>query len=208
MSDSLRRIYNSIDCLFDRNAITEDLHFTKDDAHSTLPRTALQAFQAVKSFVNNLDKKAVLKAIVSQQGVDLDGKNAHWEFFFDLINKRAQLVCNWKLNWDDKLDNYTSAKIEFKITPFPSMNSPLRQMVKEGKLLNQQLISMWKQEMNRRPNLPYKFRDTNLIIKDFTQQGLDVNQIEFSLSTGQDQTGKLCWLAQTKRKNYYAIFKE
>lgn len=205
MSNALRRIYNSIDSLFDRNLITEDLHFTKDDSQSTSPKTAKQAFDKTLPFVYELDKKSRLKMIVSQQGIDSEGKSQHWEFFFDLIEKRAQLVCDWKLFWDETLDNYTSSKIEIKVTPFPPMNSPLRQMVKEGKILHQQLVGMWKQEMNRRPNLPNTFRDTNLIIKDFTQQGLDISQTEFSLSTKQ-VNDKIYWLAQTRDKTFYADF--
>ena len=205
MSDSLRRIYNSIDSLFDRNAITEDLHFTKDDLQSNSAETALQAFEKVQAFARELDKQASLKMIVSQTGIDSQGKSVRWEFFFDLINKRAQMVCDWKLFWDETLDNYTSAKMESKVTPFPPLNSPLRQMVKEGKLLNQQLAGMWKQEMKRRPNLPNTFRDTNLIVKDFAQQGLDISQTEFSLSTKQ-VNDKIFWLAQTRDKTFYAEF--
>ncbi|HCR72673.1 MAG TPA: hypothetical protein DIW23_14610 [Anaerolineae bacterium] len=205
MSDSLRRIYNSIDSLFDRNSITEDLHFTKDDVQSSSSKTALQAFEKVYVFVREIDKQASLKMIVSQQGIDLEGKSTYWEFFFDLTSKRAQLVCAWKLLWDEKLDNFKNAVIEFKVTPFPPVNSPLRQMLKDGKMLNQQLASMWKQEMKRRLNLSNPFRDTNLIVKEFTQQGLDISQTEFSLSTKQ-VNDKTYWVAQTRDKTYSTEF--
>lgn len=206
MSNSLRRIYNSIDNLFDRGAISQDLRFSKSDMQSTSPKTAKHAFEKILPFVYELDKKASLKMIVSQQGIDNEGKSQHWEFFFDLIEKRAKLTCDWSLLWDESKDNYSHANIDFVAKPFPPADSPLRQMVKDGKMLNQQLVSMWKQESNRRPNLSLKFRDTSLIVKEFAQQGLDISQTEFSLSTGQDPTGKLCWLAQTKQFTYYSAF--
>lgn len=205
MSNFLRRIYNSIDALIDRNALLEELQFSKEDLRAPSPQTAKQALEKVLPFIYKLDKTSNLKMIVSQQGINANGESAHWEFFFDLTQKRAQLVCDWKLVWNETVDNYTSAKIDFKITPFPPMNSPLRQMVKEGKLLHQQLIGMWKQEMNRRPNLSKTFRDTNHTIKEFAQQGLDVSQTEFSLST-QPVGGKTYWAAQTRNKTYYAEF--
>ncbi len=205
MSNFLRRIYNFIDALIDRNALLEKLQFSKEDSRAASPQTAKQALEKVLPFIYELDKTSNLKMIVSQQGVNANGESAHWELFFDLTQKRAQLVCDWKLVWDETVNNYTSAKIDFKIMPFPPLNSPVRQMVKEGKLLHQQLIGMWKQEINRRPNLSKTFRDTNHAIQEFAQQGLDVSQTEFSLST-QPVGGKTYWAAQTRNKTYYAEF--
>jgi hypothetical protein len=79
-------------------------------------------------------------------------------------------------------------------------------MVKEGKLLHRQMAGMWKQECRRRPNLPHEFRDTDVILAEFIEQGLDVSQTEFSLTTGQSPEDRLCWVAQTRRENYYAAF--
>jgi hypothetical protein len=206
MSNSLRRIYNSIDSLFDRRAISQELRISKDDTESTYPKTAMQAFEKVQTFAYELDRQARLKWIVSQQGVNSNGESSHWEFSFDLTERRAHLVCDWLLLFNETIDKYLPAKIELTLKPFPPADSPLRQMVKDGQLLHRQLIGMWKQEIKRTPDLPHKFRDTSLIVEELSQQGLDIAQTEFSLSTGQDSSGKLCWLAQTRQKKYYDKF--
>jgi hypothetical protein len=204
MSDTLRRIYNAVDLIFDRGAISKELHFSRNEGESRNPKTALQAFKSIQPFVLELDRQARLKMIVSQQGVNVNGTSLHWEFFFDLVQRRAQLVCDWVLPWDEAMDDYGTVSIEFVVKPFPTENSPIRQMVRDGKLLHQQMIGMWKQEYRRRPNLPDKFRDTDAALADFVQQGLNINKAEFSLSTGQSPEGRLCWIAQTKRDSYFA----
>ena len=86
------------------------------------------------------------------------------------------------------------------------MDSRLRQLVRDGHLLHEQLIVMWRQEYKRLPNLPSRFRDSDAALADFTQQGLDVTLTEFSLSTGQSPEGSLCWVAQTRNEKYYTAF--
>src|SRR5688500_14166749 len=120
--------------------------------------------------------------------------------------RRAQLVCEWILPWDDAIDNYGPAGVEIVVKPFPAVDSPVRQMVREGKLLHKQMISMWKQEYKRLPDLPNKFRDTDMVLADFLQQGLDPTQVEFSLRTGQSPQGQMCWMAQSRTATYYSAF--
>lgn len=174
MSDTMRRLYNAVDVLFDTRAISRETRYARSDGESNLPKTALQAFKSVQPFAFNLDRQARLKMIVSQQGVRADGTSTHWEFFFDLIQRRAQLVCEWLLSWEKTKDDYGPASIEIVVKPFPAAGSPIRQAVKEGKLLHRQMIRMWKQECRRRPDLPGKFRDTDIVIADFLRQGLDI----------------------------------
>lgn len=206
MSDALRRVYNAVDTLFDARAISHELRVSRDLGKSIRPKTALQAFKSVEPFAHHLDRKARLKMIVSQQGVMIDGTSSHWEFFFDLTQRRAQLICEWVLSWDETTDDYGQASIETFVKPFPPVDSPIRQAVREGKLLYRQMMGMWKQECKRRPALPSRFRDTEHVLEDFMRQGLDITQEEFSLSTGQSQRGELCWIAQTRDATYYSGF--
>jgi len=206
MSDSIRRIYNSIDRLFDIQAIPKVLRYSRDGGESRTPKTALQAFHLVQPLVRELDWQSQLKMIVSQQGLTANGASAHWEFFFNLVRRRAEVVCEWVLSWDEATDDYGQVNLEIAVNPFPSVNSPIREAVREGKLLYQQMIGMWRQECRRRPTLPNKFRDTEIVLADFVRQGLDTTQVEFSLSTGQSPQGQLCWIAQTRNATYYSPF--
>ena len=206
MSDSLRRIYNSIDRLFDVWVIKQELRYSRDGGESRSPKTALQAFQLVQPIIRELDRQSQLKMITSQQGLTANGTSAHWEFFFNLFRRRAETVCEWVLPWNEAIDDYGQAKIEITAKPFPAVNSPICTAVSEGKLLHQQMIGMWRQECQRRPTLPTQFRDTQIVLADFLQQGLDLTQAEFSLYTGQSPQGKLSWIAQTRNAAYYSSF--
>jgi hypothetical protein len=206
MSDTLRRLYNKVDIIFDRHAISRELSFSRPAENAKRPVTAGRAFENIQSLVRELDREARLKLIVSQQGINIDGTSSCWEFFFDLPKRRAQLLCEWDLPWNELTDNYGTANIKFNIKPFPSVDSPIRQLVREGKLLHRQMISLWKQECRRRPDLPYKFRETDVVLADFLHQGLDVAQDEFSLRTGQSPQGSHCWIAQARNATFYAAF--
>lgn len=206
MSDLLRRIYNKVDSLFDRKAVTDEITKKINITNYITPQTALKAYESVIKFVYKFDKQSKLKMIVSPEGTDEKGVSPQWEFFFDLAILRAKMVCVWKLDRDDQKDDYKHAVIHITIKPFPSIDSPVRQMVKEGKLLHKQMIGMWYQELKRTPSLSNKFIDTDIALGDFIKQGLDITQDEFSLSTGKNPNGKTCWIAQTRKKNYYSDF--
>jgi hypothetical protein len=206
MREPLRKIYNAVDILFDRQAITEELRSTHEVRGANQPTTAGQAFQLIRPFVRQVDRQARLKSIISQQGLNPDGSSTHWEFFFDLPQRRAHLVSEWILSWDELIDAYGPAKITIFANPFPPPGSPLRQLVKEGKLLHQQLIGLWKQECKRVTYLPEKFRNTDAVTEDLSRQGLDLTLIEFALSTGHSPDGRLSWIAQTRSKKYFVPF--
>jgi len=206
MISKFRSLYNKIDRLFDPYAITQETNISRDFGMDKQPKTAKQALQMILPTVRKFDQKACLKSIVSQHGIDLHGTSAHWEFFFDLDRRKAKLTGEWALVWDDNADNYASSHIEVIVRPFPPADSPLRHMVQEGHLLYRQLAGMWKQERERRLDLPGRFRDTDVALADFSQQGLDVTLTEFSLSTGYSPDGRLCWIAQTRYKTYYVAF--
>src|SRR5512144_932564 len=100
MSDTFRRVYNKVDLLFDTRAISQELRYSRDGGGSRLPQTALQAFKTIQLVADELDRQARLKMIVSQQGINTDGTSSHWEFFYDLTQRRAKLNCDWVLPWD------------------------------------------------------------------------------------------------------------
>lgn len=203
MSDALRRMFNAVERLFDARAILQESRSTQSGGDARLPVTALHAFKIIEPYALHLDRSARLKMIVSQGGADARGASAHWEFFFDLVSRRAQLVCEWSLSWDEAVDHYGAAHVDLFVKPFPPVSSPIRQAVREGKLLHRQLISLWERECNRLPDLPRKFRDTDMALADLLQQGLDITQMEFSLSTGQSPQGDLSWVARTRNAAHY-----
>lgn len=206
MSQTIRRLFNSVDRLFDRRAIGEDLRFSRSGGKARQPITAGQAFQVIQPVMQNLDRSARLKRIVSQPGLNPEGASSHWEFFFDLPRRRAQVSCEWVLPWDAALDAHGSARIDTVVKPFPAPDSPIRQLVNNGELLHRQLYGLWEQERSRKPDLPFQFQDSDTALADFIQQGLDIGQDEFSLSTGFSSEGRACWIAQTRRKQYFAPF--
>lgn len=204
MSESLRRIYNRIEQAFDWGILSQELHYSHKAGNLESPQTAGQVFQLVRPLIRELDRHAQLKMVVSQQGLDQRGTSAHWEFFFVLVRRRAEVVCEWILPWDEDMDNYGQASITIWVKPFPAADSPLRMAVRDGKLLYQQMKGLWLQECRRRPTLTEKFHDTDIALADFVRQGLDIAQSEFSVSTGQSPQGKPCWVAQTKNDTYYS----
>jgi hypothetical protein len=76
-------------------------------------------------------------------------------------------------------------------------------MAKEGKVLHRQLVGLWKEETRRVSYLPDNFRDTDIVAADLSKQGLDLTQVEFSLSTGRSPEGHPSWIAQTRRRQYF-----
>jgi hypothetical protein len=206
MIDNFRKFYNSVDRFFDRRAISEKIQFSREIPGDDQPKTAGRAFAQIVPMVRKFDRKAQLKLIVSQQGVDAHGTGTHWEFFFDLPGLRAQLACEWKLTRDEKADGYEMAHVTITVNPFPPADSLIRQMVRNGQLLQRQLIGMWQQEMKRTPALSHRFRDSDLAMADFSKQGLDPSVVEFSLRTGRSPEGHLSWIAQTRDRSYFSAF--
>jgi hypothetical protein len=206
MLNNFRKFYNSVDRFFDRRAISEKIQFSRDIPGEDRPKTAGQALAVTQPVASEFDRRAQLKLIASQQGVGADGTSVHWEFFFDLPDRRAQLAAEWKLTWNETADRHGKAQIVITVNPFPPADSPVRRMAQEGQLLHKQMVGMWEQELRRRPTLPHRFRDTDLVMSDFSKQGLDPSQSEFSLCTGQSSEGRPCWIAQTRDKSYFAAF--
>jgi hypothetical protein len=206
MITRIRKLYNAIDGLFDRAAITRTIHISRDLREPGIRKTARAAFESILPAAEKYDRKAQLKRIVSTSGIDERGTSAHWEFFFDLPGRQAQAICEWKLTWDEKIDAHGPPVMEVTVRPFPPAESPLRRMVRDGNLLYRQLKGYWSEELRRLPPLPLKFRDTLLLPADFEKQGLDITQMEFTLSTGHSPERRVSWMAQTRDKTYLAAF--
>jgi hypothetical protein len=166
--------------------------------------TARQALGWILPVVKELESHPILKMMVAPHGLDLAGASAHWEFLFDLENRRAKLVAEWALPWDESSDAFGPAQIQVRVRPFPPADSPIRQMVNTGKMLRLQLVTLWKQELERTPNLPLNFRDSDAALQEFIRKGLDPALTEFSLQTGRSPQGGICWMAQARRKTFTA----
>lgn len=202
MTTRLRQLYNTADRFFDRRSITEDIGLTRPAGELRQPQTARQAWEKVRPVAREFDRRARLKMVVSQPGLDHRGASHHWEFFFDLPGRQAKLVGEWRLSWDEAGD-HGPAVIEITVQPFPPADSQLRKLVQAGHLLYRQLGGLWRQEMKRRPDLPEDFRDSDIVLEDLIGQGLDTANQEFSLSTGLAPNGRLCWIAQARRRTFY-----
>lgn len=95
--DKFRSHFNRVEGAFDRDTILQELHFSRDCGDETRPITAKQALHLILPVVRELDHSATLKMIVSEKGIDLGGASPVWEFFFDLVSRRAQLAAQWRL---------------------------------------------------------------------------------------------------------------
>lgn len=202
MVEQFRRLYNAVGSMLDFQTIAAEIHFSREIKEDAQRQTASQALVHIAPLVKEFDSKAQLKMIVSQSGVDAAGCSAQWEFFYDLVRRKAKLIGVWQLVWDEQKDDFAAAQITVTIQPFPPANSPVRQMVRDGQLLYQQLGGIWKQEYKRTPVLPQTFRDTPAIVPELAEQGLDVSAAEFSLSTAQSRQGQWCWAAQTRSNTF------
>lgn len=205
--NSLRRFYNAVDMLFDRQTLRVAQRFSRPGGSQGTPLTAREAFALCLPLARNFDRGARLKQIVSPDGdIQQNGASRHWEFFFDLPKRRARMNCDWQLPWDEDSDGFGSARIEAAITPFPAQNSLLYQMVKEGRLLYRQLSGLWKEERRRKADLPVQFRDSDEIMLEFAGQGLDVTRSEVTLAAECKQGERPYWVAQTREVSFRARF--
>lgn len=198
MTDTVRRVYNVVDTLFDRHALTEELRVSRSGGSTNKPLTASPAFDLSLSIAREFDRGARLKLIASPDGVAQDGTSRRWEFFFDLPKRRAKMECDWYLPWDEATDDFGVARIDASVNPFPPRDSILRQMAREGKLLHQQLIGVWNEERQRKADLPHRFRDSDEIMLEFAQRGLDVTETEAILLAECKKGDPPYWVAQTK----------
>jgi len=206
MPNRLRQLYNAIVRLLDRTSILQTIRFTRKLEMEGQPVTAGTAFEVILPAAGKLDRRAQLKRVVSLSGIDAHGSSAHWEFFFNLPGRRAKLLCEWVLPWNEPADTYDPPVMEITVTPFPPPESPLHQLVREGGLLYRQLSGLWREELRRIPNLPRQFHDTDLILQELMDQGLQITQSEFSLTTGHMPEGGAVWRVQTRRGDFHASF--
>jgi hypothetical protein len=205
MSDALRRLYNRVDGWFDRAALVRDVQVVRG-LQEPAPVTARRAFEQAARSAREMDRAARLKMISAPGGVDASGASDRWEFLFDLPARRAKLSCTWFLEWDAQADRFGAAQIDAQARPFPPMDSPLRRLVAEGKLLHRQMIGLWAGERRRGPDLPDRFRDSNEVIGEFMARGLDVALHEFTLGTGLSPAGEISWVVHARGRSDYVRF--
>ncbi len=206
MIDKLRKIYNKIDTIFDRSALESEINRSYRLRAENKPVTAKTAFRLALLEAKRLDKHAALKMIVAPDGVDPTGKAIRWEFFFDLIQQRAKLICEWFLSWDAEADSFGPPQLVVKANPFPPADSPLHQLVSEGKLLHRQLNGFWQQERRRQPDLPHQFRDSDEALAALIRQGLSFDQ-EVTLSTTEHSSeNESYWVAKSRYDTFLVNF--
>ncbi|MDJ0832539.1 MAG: hypothetical protein QNJ69_03390 [Gammaproteobacteria bacterium] len=203
MIKDIRRLYNKLGQAFDRQSLVSEEKSVHQLEDINDPLSAGQAFALVLPFARKLDRNPRLKLITAADGINIDGKASRWEFFFDLPGRRAKLECDWLLTWDDSADAFQGAQIEVRVQPFPPADNKLRQMVDQGGLLYQQLEGLWKQERKRTPDLPDKFRDSDIVIGELITQNKNLLDQELSLATGLNPQGRPCWLAQSRSDTFH-----
>ena len=202
MIETLRRLYNAVDRLFDHGALKQEVQTSRDLIESH-PVTARNAFEVVWQAARQLDHNPHLKLIVGHE-VNPDGTARRWEFFFDLPTRRAKLACDWSLTWDASKDGFGRGRLIITAQPFPPAESIYYQIVRDGKLLHRQLIGLWNQELRRSPKLPLRFKDSSDVMAEFLQQGLDPAEAEFSFGTVQRSTGRPGWMARTRDNHTFS----
>lgn len=205
--EHLRRLYNAIDVFFDWAALIEKVEFSQKTDSGNVPVTARQAYSVCQTLAMDFDRKASLKLIVSpDDAIQANGTATKWEFFFDLPQRRAQMIAVWYLPCSPETGNFEDAQIDVTVNPFPAADSTLRKLVKEGKLLHKQLVGMWRKEYKSKPPLPRRFRDSDEVMAEFAEQGLDIAETEVTLIAECKAGESPLWRADARGSSYYAKF--
>ena len=198
----LRALYNSVDAWFDRRALVASMDANINIPSVTKPQTAAAALSVCRPHVAMVEGNARLKGIVCNQGdLSADGRSHHWEYFFDLPLRRGKLVCTFNVPEDGQ-----AAQVILQASPFPAPDSALREQVKSGDILHRQLIGLWQRELRRRPILPQSFRDSDVAVHDFLQQGADLSQEPFVLLTEYDSYGHHHWILEGRERRLETDF--
>lgn len=65
---------------------------------------------------------------------------------------------------------------------------------------------MWNKEHRRKPALPHKFRDSDAVMAEFGGTGLDVTQMEVTLSAECKASERPMWMADARRSSFRTRF--
>lgn len=202
----LRRYYNRLDRWLDRSSLLEERRERIDLGASAEPATARQAFGFVRPVVLRMDRSASLKLITGSENLDASGQASRWEFFFDLPKRRAKAAVEWVLPWDERADSYGSPHVEAVFRPFQAPENVLYGMIDEGRLLYRQLNGHWRDEMQKTPALPQRFRDSDAVMREFAERGLDASRDEVTLAARGVSDSEVVWTAQTRHSTYRTSF--
>lgn len=206
-ADQLRRYFNRMDRWLDRSSLAEERREQIDLEAPPEPVTARKAFGYVWPVVRRIDRTARLKLISGSENLHPSGTTSRWAFLFDLPKRRAKAALDWVLPWDEDSDAYGSPRIEGVIRPFPAPGSLLHRMIDEGRVLYRQLNGPWRDEMNRTPVLPNSFKDSDAVIRECTERGLDLGRDETTLVAKGVSAAELVWEAQTRHETYQTSFR-
>jgi len=200
--ERLRRYVNRLDRWLDRASLVEATSTRIDLDKPAEPVTARQAFSSVLPVARRVDGSARLKLITASENLDASGTASRWEFFFDLPKRRAKATVAWVLPLTEEFDSYRSPIVEAVFRPFPMPGSLFYRMIDEGRLLYRQLNGHWRDEMQRTPDLPKSFKDSDLAMRELSQRGLDVGSDEASLTAKGVSETEIVWMAQTRYNSY------
>lgn len=204
--NTIRRIFNSFEYRMDKRVLNQEVRSVHRLNGGKTPLTACEALSKIWPVVQDMDENAFLKSVSSPTGVDINGKSARWNFNFELQNRRARLQCFWLLPWDDREGDYGQSILDARAKPYPPEDSVYRQMVSQGRILCRELNVLWQAERKRRPDLPLHFRDSDVVVRELVQKGLDVDAHNFTLSSVKTIHGKLNWLAKVDDYAFFADF--
>jgi len=206
LGNTLRRLYNSVENRMDKRVLNQDVRTVHKLSGGRVPLTACESLTKVWPIVQEMDEAAHLKSVSTPNGVDAQGRSSRWNFHFELHNRRARLQCCWLLPWSEAKEEYGLPILDARAKPFPPEDSVYRQMVSQGKMLCRELTELWLQERKRRPDLPLNFRDSDIVIRELIQKGLDIAANRFTLSSCKTSTGQLSWLAKVEDYAFYTEF--
>lgn len=69
--------------------------------------------------------------------------------------------------------------------------------MKDGKILYRQLTGMWDAEYRRKANLPHRFRDSDNVMREFAQKGLNLTETKITLIAEDNKGKQPIWKADT-----------
>ena len=198
MSDKLRRWTNRVERWMDWRALRRPRAWKIDLGAGQIERVR-PIWEVVRTTAMRCDRDARLRWISSPEGVCSLGRSRRWEFFLDLPGHRSQLQLNWQLQ-------DAEATLEAQQIPFPAVGSIHQRLVEQGKSLYRELGTLWEQERQRSQELPVEFRDSDLATAQLVEQGLDVIEDDFTLSSGWHADGYPQWVARCGDREYRTHF--
>lgn len=198
MSEGIRRLYNRVDRALDRRALRGPLRH-EEPIEGSSPLTARRVYDLAMRWARSLDTRARCHSMsAGHEDLHHDGSAREWVFLFDLPQRRATAIVEVGIVSDEMADESgdcaSAARFQAAATPVLRPGSALDTMVRDGKLLYAAACAQAARDMESRRALPGEFRDSPDVCTELEAQGLDLTQVEASLTVAW-RAGIPVWVA-------------